>query len=102
MRALTERGIDLRRKLERAGVKVIEIYPGGAQDIWKIPRAKRGLEALRSGLESMGIRGLSRGASAHELDAATGAYVGRLFLRGEAEVYGDFVTGAIIMPRPIF
>jgi len=98
MRKLTVRGIRLKRRLEAEGFRVVEIYPGGAQDIWKIPRAKRNKEGLRRGLTRRGLRGLTRSASDHELDAATGALVGWLYLRGEAEVLGDFQSGAIIMP----
>jgi predicted nuclease with RNAse H fold len=99
MRTLTERGIRLKRRFEDEGFRVVEIYPGGAQDVWGIPRARRSRDGLRKGLARQGIKGLSRSASDHELDAATGALVGLLFLRGEAEVLGDFKTGAIIMPR---
>ncbi len=98
MRKLTERGIALKRRLEAEGFKVVEIYPGGAQDIWGIPRAGRSREGLRRGLGRHGVRGLNASASGHELDAATGALVGLLFLRGEAEVLGDPATGAIVMP----
>lgn len=98
MRALTERGILLRKRLELDGYRVIEVYPGGAQDVWRIPRAKRCLSALRAGLSRLGIKGLEIECTAHELDAAAGALVGRLFLKGKAEVYGDFESGAIIMP----
>jgi predicted nuclease with RNAse H fold len=98
MRKLTQRGIRLKRRLEVEGFRVVEIYPGGAQDIWRIPRAKRSLEGLRRGLARRGIKGLTRLASDHELDAATGAQVGLLFLTGKAEVLGDFASGAIIMP----
>lgn len=99
MRILTERGIELKRRLEADGFRVVEIYPGGAQDIWRIPRARRSREGLRRGLARRGIKGLGVSASDHELDAATGALVGLLFLRGKAEILGDFMTGAIIMPR---
>ena len=98
MRCLTSRGIRLKNLLKAKGVRVIEIYPGGAQDIWGIPRAKNDLRELRRGLSRLGIVGLKKERSAHELDAATGAYVGYLFLQGEAEIYGDFSRGAIIMP----
>lgn len=98
MRKLTERGIRLRRRLEAEGFTVVEIYPGGAQDVWRIPRAKRSREGLRRGLARLGIKGLTRSASDHELDAATGALVGWLYLAGNAEVLGDFQTGAILMP----
>jgi len=99
MRGLTERGMRLRAELETRGVRAVEMYPGGAQDIWRIPRARRDRKGLRRGLARLGLKGLRPGASDHELDAATGALVGRLYLQGRAEVFGDFETGAIIMPR---
>lgn len=98
MRALTVRGIGLKRKIRRLGFRAVEIYPGGAQDIWRIPRAKRDLRGLRRGLGRLGIKRLRKDASDHELDAAAGALVGKLFLEGKAEVYGDFKSGAILMP----
>lgn len=98
MRSLTERGIGLRREIEAMGIRVVEMYPGGAQDVWRIPRARRDHAGLRRGLGRLGLKGLRRGASDHELDAATGALVGRDFLAGRAEVYGDFEAGAIVMP----
>lgn len=98
MRVLTERGIGLRKKLEKKGVRCIEIYPGGAQDIWGIPRAKRDLSGLRKGLQGLGVKGLKKEITAHELDAATGALVGLLFLQDKAEACGDLSSGAIIMP----
>jgi predicted nuclease with RNAse H fold len=100
MRMLTVRGIELRVELEKRGSRVAEMYPGGAQDIWRIPRARRDLEGLRKGLQSLGIKGLKRDISDHELDAATGALVGLLFLQDKAEVYGNFTGGAILMPKP--
>jgi len=100
MRSLTERGMKLRSDLQEEGFRVIEVYPGGAQDIWKIPRVKHNLAALRKGLQRLGVLGLREEATGHELDAVTAALVGLLFLQGKAEVYGDFVRGAIIMPPP--
>ncbi len=98
MRDLTKRGIRLRSLLEADGFQVLEVYPGGAQDIWGIPRAKHSLSGLKKGLRKLGISGLKIECSGHELDAATGALVGLLFLQGKAEVYGDFTHGAILMP----
>ena len=100
MRVLTVRGIELRGELERMGFRVVEMYPGGAQDIWGIPRARRDLEGLRKGLQRLDIKGLKKDISDHELDAATGALVGLLFLQDKAEVYGNFTDGAILMPKP--
>ena len=100
MRVLTERGIRLKIDIERLGFTAVEIYPGGAQDIWKIPRAKHSKERLREGLRRLGIKGLREDCSSHELDAATAALVGLFYLMGKAEVYGDFSSGAIVMPSP--
>jgi uncharacterized protein len=98
MRKLTTRGIELRRILEDDAFKVVEVYPGGAQDVLGISRKQKGLETLKAVLEALGITGLRNGLSDHELDAATCAFVGKLFLEGKAEAYGP-VTDAIFMPR---
>lgn len=98
MRTLTERGMALRAALEGRGFRVAEMYPGGAQDVWGLPRARRDPAALRRGLARRGAAGLAPRISDHELDAATGALVGLLYLEGQAEVYGDFQSGAILMP----
>lgn len=100
MRTLTLRGIALRKALEARGItqKVIEVYPGGAQDIWGLPRQHRDLTALRRGLSKLGVKGLKSEMTGDELDAVTCALVGRLFLQGQAEVYGSWSEGAIVMP----
>ena len=99
MRALTKRGISLKKKLSRRGFNVIEMYPGAAQDVWKIARKQDGLNKLRKGLEKLGLIGLDKKMNGDELDAVTGALVGRLFLQGKAEVLGNFKHGAIIIPK---
>lgn len=98
MRKLTKRGISLKQKLEEEGFKAIEVYPGGAQDILKIPRKQRGLEKLTLGLRKLKIKGLTKRMSDHELDAVTCAFVGKLFLEGKTETFGDPVKG-IVMPK---
>jgi predicted nuclease with RNAse H fold len=101
MRGLTERGIALKNMINKNGFQVVEIYPGGAQDIWGIPRVKHDMKGLRNGLRRLGIKGLREDCSDHELDAATAALVGHLYLQGKAEIYGDLSSGAIIMPRSV-
>jgi predicted nuclease with RNAse H fold len=98
MRMLTERGIRLKSALASRGYTVIEVYPGAAQDIWKIGRKQSGLSKLQKGLQRLGVKGLDRQMSGDELDAITAALVGGLFLRGKAEVLGDFRSGAIVIP----
>ena len=98
MRKLTERGMRLKIILEAENFVTIEAYPGGAQDVLGIPRKQKGLEKLKVGLDNLGLKGLSNVMSDHELDAVTCAYVGKLFLEGNAIVYGRLDNG-IIMPK---
>jgi len=98
MRKLTTRGIRLKKILEDKEFKVIEVYPGGAQDVWNIPRKQRGLEKLMNGLKKMGIQGLKKDMNDHELDAVTCALTGKYYLDGKAEVLGTIDNG-IVMPK---
>ncbi len=97
MRKLTVRGIALKGILQAKGFTVIEAYPGGAQDVFGIPRKQQGEDKLLAGLEALGIEGLNSQMSHHELDAITCAYVGKLFLEGKAKIYGA-PDQAIVMP----
>jgi len=98
MRLLTKRGIRLKRALTARGYSVIEVYPGAAQDIWHTGRKQAGLPKLCRGLAKLGVKGLNQKMDGDELDAVTAALVGQLFLRGKAEVLGDFKRGAIVIP----
>ncbi len=100
MRLLTERGIRLKRTLTRRSYRVIEVYPGAAQDLWRIGRKQQGLSQLSKGLEKLGVKGLNKQMNGDELDAVTAALVGQWFLFGKAEVLGDFKRGAIVIPFP--
>ncbi|MGB8779275.1 MAG: DUF429 domain-containing protein [Candidatus Bathyarchaeia archaeon] len=97
MRKLTSRGITLRKTLESMHFNVIEVYPGGAQDVLGIPRKQKGLDKLRGGLKKLQIKGIANAMSADELDAITCAYVGKLFLEGKTLTYGSD-DQTIIMP----
>ncbi|HTY11949.1 MAG TPA: DUF429 domain-containing protein [Bacteroidota bacterium] len=101
MRMLTERGIMLKKKFTRRGFDVIEMYPGAAQDVWKTGRKQDGLPRLRRGLERLGVRGLDQKMNGDELDAVTGALVGFWYIKGKAEVLGNFKEGAIIIPLTV-
>ncbi len=100
MRLLTARGMRLRRRLESEGLVVIESYPGGAQDVLGWPRKQDGVERLRRSLRGYGLTGdIERSGLTHdELDAATAAIVGRLYLTGGAEVLGDPTEGTLVLP----
>lgn len=96
MRMLTERGLQLKAQLEERGHRTVECYPGGAQDVWGLPRQHRDRPGLRRGLEQLGVRGLTETMTGDELDAVTAALVGRWYLRGRAEILGG--AGGIVMP----
>ena len=99
MRKLTERGINLKNRIERKiGIEVIEVYPGGAQDVLGIPRKTRCLKCLYEGLKALGIRGLNPNMTGDELDAVTAAYVALLYIKGKARLLKG-VDGCIVMPH---
>jgi predicted nuclease with RNAse H fold len=96
MRMLTERGLALKARIEEMGYRAVECYPGGAQDLWGIPRQHRDRHGLRRGLEALGVRGLAEAMTGDELDAVTAAWVGRQFLLGRGEMLGG--EAGILMP----
>jgi len=100
MKKLTLRGIALKEMLERRGFRVIEVFPGGAQDVLGIPRKSRGVNRLAESLRALGIKNVPLEASPDELDAVTAAYVGILYLAGEVEIVSGS-DGEIVMPRGI-
>jgi predicted nuclease with RNAse H fold len=98
MQGLTNRGIDLATTLRGEGLKVIESYPGAAQDILGIPRKKRDLSLLRQGLIDFGF--VLDGTESHdELDAATSAMVGYFYLADQYEGLGADDECYLIVPR---
>ena len=98
MRALTERGIRLKARLEANGIKCLEMFPGASQDIWGVPRKGKGVERLREGLRGIGIQGITDEMSDHELDAVCCAVTGVLYLRGEVVVLGESEARGIVIP----
>jgi hypothetical protein len=101
MQKLTVRGIALAARLRACGLDVIEVFPGGAQDVFGIGRKRRGREQLAQGLADFGIEGGFRdGRVSHdELDAITAAIVGAFYVAGRYEAVGDVDEGVLIMPR---
>ena len=96
MRMLTERGLALKATIEEMGYRAVECYPGGAQDVWGIPRQHRDMKGLWRGLKALGVSGLTEAMTGHELDAVTAALVGRWFLLGKGEMLGS--EEGIVMP----
>jgi predicted nuclease with RNAse H fold len=96
MRMLTERGMALKSMIKVMGYRAVECFPGGAQDVWGIPRRHKDFAGLRVGLKRLGVEGLADSATSDELDAVTAALVGRWFLMGKGEMLGG--EGGIMMP----
>ncbi len=98
---LTLRSIDLKERMEAAGLTVIEVYPGAAQDRLGLPRKHRSLQGLERGLVDLGIRfkDPERKRVHDELDAATAAYVGFCYLQDSYEAIGPTDEVQIILPQ---
>jgi uncharacterized protein YprB with RNaseH-like and TPR domain/predicted nuclease with RNAse H fold len=101
MEKLTRRGIKLANELRNAGCKVIESYPGAAQDILGIPRKKASLQELKWGLSRAGITGdfLTAQITHDEVDAITSALVGLFYLADDYIALGTPAEEYLIVPR---
>ncbi|MEM5836292.1 MAG: DUF429 domain-containing protein [Candidatus Aenigmatarchaeota archaeon] len=103
MRSLTKRGIKLKKFFEEKGYKVIESFPGAAQDLLGIPRKQKGKEKLKKALIKLGIKkGIEKEKiTDHELDAITCALVGKFYLEKNYIALGDKKEGLIILPKKV-
>jgi uncharacterized protein YprB with RNaseH-like and TPR domain/predicted nuclease with RNAse H fold len=101
MEMLTRRGMRLAQDLRNRGCKVIESYPGAAQDVLGIPRKKASLEELKRGLHRAGIGGdFVTGKVTHdEVDAITSALVGLFYLANDYIALGTKAEDYLIVPR---
>jgi predicted nuclease with RNAse H fold len=100
MRILTVRGMKISDQLEKEKIPVIETYPGGAQDLWGIPRQKDPT-GLRKGLRRFGLDGDigRRNISCHELDAITCALVAQEHQTGRSLILGDPNEGLMVLAQ---
>ena len=101
MRTLTARGIRLRKKLEKFRFRVIETYPGAAQDLLGIRRKQYGLESLQHSLLNLGCIGdiTARELTGDELDAISCALVAKDYAEGKYLAIGNPAEIMMILPR---
>jgi predicted nuclease with RNAse H fold len=101
MKSLTMRGMRLASELRKHSLKVIESYPGAAQDLLGIPRKGSSLEELKQGMARIGIAGeyLTARVSHDEVDAITSALVGLFFLADDYIALGNPAEDYLIVPR---
>src|SRR5690348_2604923 len=84
-------------------MKVIESYPGAAQDILCLPRKQKGRALLRDGLRRLGLTGPGLDTRSHdEMDAITAAVVGRYYESGSFEPMGIPSEAQLIVPKTFF
>lgn len=102
MRTLTERGMRLKKQLERVNVETVETFPGAAQDLLGIPRKQHSLEGLQEALVRNGCGGeiTQRTLTGDELDAVNCALVAREYWNGSYAAIGDPSEIMMILPRP--
>ena len=98
MRMLTKRGMELKRKIKRLlpRVRVIEVYPGAAYDLFGTKRKNK--KSIRSLFIKSGIKLQKRSFTQDELDGVCCALVGRMALEKKAISFGKG-DGRIFIPK---
>jgi len=101
MRALTQRGMNLRNKLKNHHVDAVETYPGAAQDIWGISRKQHGLKRLQTSLKELGCSGdiVTRQLTGDELDAVTCTLIAKAYSERNYLAIGNPSEVMMILPR---
>ena len=100
MKKLTERGVNLARRLKLLGLTALETFPRGVRIFLGIPAWVRDRRELIERLKHLGLAGIPATASLHEVDAATCALMAYLWWIGLAQSYGGGREGVIMMPKP--
>lgn len=98
MKMLTERGINLKNKIEKRFkfLKVIETYPGACYDILSIKRKSK--EDILKFYESIGLK-LNKNLSKDEIDSIMCAIVARSFYYRRSLAIGNKKEGQIFLIR---
>ncbi len=101
MKSLTMRGMWMANELRKSGLKVIESYPGAAQDLLGIPRKGASLDELKRGMGRIGITGqyLVDSVTHDEVDAITSAVVGLFYMADDYIALGTPSEDYLIVPR---
>jgi len=100
------RGLRLKRELQEAGLRVLEVYSHATKGrlFGPLPpkATQRGRQTLQQGLRHL-VRAIPNPhhllLTHHELDAVLGAYTCYLHGRGQTEQLGDPKEGLVIIPR---
>ncbi|MEM4367244.1 MAG: DUF429 domain-containing protein [Candidatus Anstonellales archaeon] len=97
MRKLTERGIRLKKALEKSGAKVYEVYPGATYDLFGISRKDK--EAIASWIENEAGIKVNPEQPQDVMDAICAAITIKLFIEGKGYEAGCKKEGTIVLPE---
>ncbi|MEM3411999.1 MAG: DUF429 domain-containing protein [archaeon] len=94
MRALTKRGIRIKKKIEKLGKTVLETYPGAVYDLFGIKREDKEKSKL---WRLLGIK-IVGGKTKDELDAIACAYVAKMYHEKKVIKIGEKEEGYMYLP----
>jgi len=98
MEKLALRAIEITRQIKRKGLDIIEVHPASTRKALKMPPKDR--KEIQNIFIRMGLEGdlKRRTLTLHEIDAATAALTGYLYLQGKIELVGNEEEGYIVVP----
>ncbi len=98
MEKLTLRARKITQQIKRGELHVIEVHPTSTRKALKMPA--KDWKEIQSIFIQLSLEGdlKTRALTPHEIDAATAALTGYLYLQGKTELIGDEEEGYIVVP----
>jgi len=98
MEKLTLRAMKITQEITKDDLDVIEVHPTSTRKALKMPA--KDWKKIQNIFARMGLEGdlKTRALTPHEIDAATAALTGYLYLQGKIELIGNEEEGYIVVP----
>ena len=98
MEKLTLRAMKITQEITKDDLDVIEVHPTSTRKALKMPA--KDWKKIQNIFVRMGLEGdlKTRALTPHEIDAATAALTGYLYLQGKIELIGNEEEGYIVVP----
>ena len=98
MEKLTLRAMKITKEITKDDLDVIEVHPTSTRKALKMPA--KDWKKIQNIFVRMGLEGdlKTRALTPHEVDAATAALTGYLYLQGKIELIGNEEEGYIVVP----
>jgi len=98
MEKLTLRAMKITQEITKDDLNVIEVHPTSTRKALKMPA--KDWKKIQNIFVHMGLEGdlKTRALTPHEVDAATAALTGYLYLQGKTELIGNEEEGYIVVP----